>query len=414
MQKILSSDILIADIMIPLPQDLDGVSPHLRPQYKNVATVLDNILQKKNVRRGQKVALSEEEFRTLSEAVSGLPTNGTEPGGSAANTLTTLKKLLGDAVAIDFMGVTGQDMHDHIINRGLKDAGVNLVAMTHPDGKAPKSALSFVFTEADGKRTIATYPGNNREFFPPRRVTQELKLPEHDIVFVQGSLWEKTDKGSGRKNSPDEFGLPDKMVAERWNQNKEIWLALPTHAKFSDSMTTDNYRFLIPSADVVLGNQEELMRIYETTDFNYAITRLQHDIAERDKYKNREGKTSKKTAVAFITRGKEGATVVTPHSRDDVPVARIDGTRIYELGAGDTAYAGFLAGHLADLTPKQSAQLAMELAAGKLKYNSARIPDPGREMHRRSEESFATQSLWNEVKRGLSAERNRRTASGTL
>lgn len=437
--NVLSSDLLIADNMIPLyykrrdeiarleaknPKiagkyiDVEKLDEPLKTKYKKLNAIIGRLLEKNEAKWGGKIAIDKEEFKELSAAISGVPTNGMEPGGSSANTLTTLIRLMGHKnIHVDFLGVAGGQggMYSNMIREDLNKTHIHLVHDTPPaDGAIPESAVSFVFTEPGGKRTIATYPGNARKILEPTMITDDL-IARNDVVFVQGSLWEKFERK-----------LPDTILDKRWLQNKEIWLALPTHAKFSDQMTPDNYRFLIPSADVVLGNSDELMRIYETSkdfdkrtegmtkeqigkveeaDLNKAIVMLQLDLGKRDYINTIRAEKFlpplRPDTKAFISNGEHGAIAVTAKDRVDVPAVPLATDReSYLLGAGDTTYAGFLAGHMAGLPIKESTELAMELAAAKIKYNSARIPDPGptQEMERGSHRA---RRLWQKVEAGL-------------
>src|SRR5690606_23795045 len=80
----------------------------------------------------------------------------------------------------------------------------------------------------------------------------------------------------------------------------------------------------------------------------------------------------------FITLGKEGCAVITQHGIERLPPAvNMEGKKTYNLGAGDTAFAGFIAGHTRGLDPMQSAEIAMALAGEKIKINNgSRLPDP--------------------------------------
>jgi sugar/nucleoside kinase (ribokinase family) len=412
-KKILSSDILIVDNMIPLSykskeeikrleakdptltgqyMDVESLPEPRRTQYMKLNALLEDMLKKKGVEWGQKIAINKEEFVALSEAITHIPTNGMEAGGSSANTLTTLSRLLGDEnIHVDFLGVTGGGMYSNMIRGDLEKAHIRIVPekLHLPEGQSPQSAVSFVFTEPGGKRTIATYPGNARAILKPEMITDDL-VAKNDVVFVQGSLWEKFDRS-----------LPDTFLAKRWKQNKEIWLALPTHAKFSDQMQPDNYRFLIPSADVLLGNSEELMRIYETKNLDDAVKRLQSDLGKRDDIRAREGlPPRKREATAFISNGGDGAIAITPTRIERVDAIPLHEKGNYFLGAGDTSYAGFLAGHIAGLSLKESAEMAMELASAKIKYNSARIPDPG-PAHEMEKGNYRSKRLWEKVQANL-------------
>lgn len=388
-KKILGGDILIADVMVPLPtpEELAGKDVASRAKYQALNAMIDEVLAEQKVQRGQKAKLTKEQFIEIAKLTSGLTTK-VEPGGSTANTLTTLKKLLGKEVEAEMIGVVGEDRDSQIIRAGLEQADIKLIpAREEIKGAIPESALSFVFTTKGGQRTILTYPGNARDLIKSETITSGL-VGKTDIVFMQGSMWEKFDEA-----------VPDKIMHERWNADaKEIWLALPTHAKFRDNMPPERYRKLIPSADVVLGNIEELKRIYETEDFGAAIAKLQEALRARDTVLAREFKSPHaKEPIGFITRGAEGATVVTKDRTYDVSASDLsrlprgdDGKPIiFELGAGDSSYAGFLAAHMAGLSPEQCGTLGMQVAGAKLQFNSARMPDPREAVSKFSESGRA-------------------------
>ncbi len=369
MVNILSSDILIADVIIPLltPEELAHKSQDFRQKYELLNTKLDEILEEKKARRGQKAAISKEQLDALSGLAHELGMVHEEnivPGGSSANTLTTLAKLMKGKARVCFLGAVGEGKFDPTISESLSEADIERIPETFP--AMPESATSLVFVAPDGSRTITTYPGNAKDMLKSEMVTDDV-IDDTNVIFVQGSLWEKMGDR-----------LPNRLLTVGWEQNKEVWLALPTHARFKPDMPEETYKWLITSADVVLGNDEELQRIYKK-DFQGALEELSDALTERDKVRQREGKPErKKDAVAFITRGKEGAVVVHPNRKFEyVGIADIEPGEIKNtLGAGDTSFAGFLAGHIAGMKPKGSAAFAMELAAEKLRWNTARIPEP--------------------------------------
>ena len=376
--RILSSDILITDISYRLPEQAaaQNIPGDEKEKYDILNEWINHKLKEKNVKRGGKATLTVEEFKELKNLTANIAPTSREPGGSAANTLTTLSKLLGNYLKINFLGVVGDDDDSRKIRQSLKDAHINLISPTRDDIH-PEAATSFIFNEKrEGKdiRTILTYPGNAKEFMTPQVVGDEL-IENSDVLFIQGSMWEKFNK----QQVGDDMTIADKLLELRWPKNKEVWLALPTHAKFSDAMPPDKYCWFITSSDLVLGNQEELMRIYETGDLEKALNMLQEGLRARDRIRAEHGLPAReKEAMAFITLGEQGAIVVTPHKRERVvkPVPPSGEEKLFLLGAGDNSFAGFLAGYIGGLLPVAAAQFGMEIAGAKMKYDSPRIPDP--------------------------------------
>ncbi len=336
---ILSSDLLIADVITPLAGN----------------AALETLVARYQLKPGGKQALARAEFDEFSAAIEGRPIT-IVPGGSSANMLTTLSKLLGEKVAVTFLGIVGKSMYSSMIRQSLAEAHIALLPEM-PAGTSSEAAVSYIILLPGGQRTSATYPGNARDMLKPELVSDAL-VKESDVLLVQGSLWRKMV-----------WEFADRLIALREKHDKELWLTLPTHTKFSDGKP-GLFPQLIPLANLVLGNEEELLRIYNT-GIEQALRELQKEF-RKDALK---GKRQRREQAAFITREDKGAAVVT---KDDIryiealPPPTIANT----LGAGDTAFAGFAAGHLAGLTLEDSANIAMALACEKLKFNSARLHDP--------------------------------------
>jgi sugar/nucleoside kinase (ribokinase family) len=233
----------------------------------------------------------------------------------------------------------------------LREAGITLLPEMPAKGVTAKTAISFVILFPDGQRAIATYPGNAREILKPELISETM-IQQADALLVQGSLWQKLD-----------WKFTDRLLDLCSKHGSELWLAMPTHARFGRDKG-DHFLQAVCGASVVLGNEEELARIYQTTP-QEALGRLQAALDRKEK------------PVGFITRGDKGAYVVTAEGVDAVDSASIRKEAIVNtLGAGDISFAGFVAGYLKKLPHLVSAQIAMALAGEKLKINGPRLPDP--------------------------------------
>lgn len=331
MIRILSSDILIADVITKTQGN-----PRLMA-----------LVEKYQLKMGGKVAIDRAAYEAFKHALQGHETI-VLPGGSSANTLTTLSKLLPDAVDIYFLGVLGSDAAATMIRTSLEETRITLLPEQCAGNEAPQAATSFVMVFLDGQRTIATYPGNARALLLPEMITDAL-VQRVDAALIQGSLWMKMGAA-----------YADRLLGLCQRFGKKIWLALPTYS-MSSGAHADTFRTVIAAADMVLGNEEELSRIYHCTAPE-ALAQLQATL---------NGK------VGFITHGAEGASLVTEAGIEAIaPLSVSPHAIVNTLGAGDTAFAGFLAGHICGKTPRQSAEIAMALASAKLAINGARLPDP--------------------------------------
>ncbi len=362
MTRILTSDILISDLNTPLSGN---------PQLKS-------LVEKYNLTPGGKLALTDEQFAEFSKAVQGHPIT-MFPGGSSANTVVTLSKLLGkDKVDVQFVGVVGDGVYSKIIKSSLDEVGIKLL----PDkddykGFSPQTAVSYIIHLPDGENTTVTHLGNAKSILKPDIITDEM-VKNTDVLLVQGSLWQKMD-----------WNFADRLLDMRWKNNKELWLALPTNAKFGND-NAKHFQYLITSSNVVLGNDKELARIYQTTP-DEALKHLQQAFKEH-KVLEREGRNRNRKPVGFITRSEKGAAIVTEDGIEYIPPhAKID--KIESLsGAGDTSFAGFAAGYIQGLPDKTSAQIAMALASEKLRHNGPRLDNP-RESLRKASPHLATEVL---------------------
>lgn len=331
MTRILSSDLLIADVITSYAGN----------------DMLQALVKKYGMQPGGKIALDKAQFEAFSAALIGFPVT-IVPGGSSANMLVTLRKLLGGAVSVDFIGVAGEGLSSLMIRASLDEVHIRLHPEHLPATINPKTAMSYVVVLPDGQRTIATYPGNAGEILTPDMVTREL-VAKCDVVHVLGSLWAKI--------SP---AFADTLVDSCFTQKKKLWLSLPTHGV--NYMGKPDITALIHRADLLLGNEEELSRTFG----NDALQTLQYIFAVNNK--NQRG---------FITRGSKGAAVIS--AQEILPVAPgvVAANDIKNtLGAGDTAFAGFVAGYIQSLPDRLSGEIAATLAAAKLKVNAARLADP--------------------------------------
>ncbi|MDX1975674.1 MAG: PfkB family carbohydrate kinase [Rickettsiales bacterium] len=425
--KILTSDILIADVTVEYdPKKFKGTK---------LGNLVDRFQEQGKLLPGSKMALTLEEFEEFSVALSGISTT-ISPGGSSANTLTTLSKLLRkDGVSqIDgsFIGVTGHGMYSKIIASDLKDAGIKLL----PDPEAvkefsPQSATSIViqFPAEPGKkadRAIATYQGNAKDILKPNVLADDM-VNNTDAILVQGSLWQKFGETEFRGlPAPDnKIGFADKLLDMRWKSGKELWLAMPTHAKYGEE-NAQRYKWLMESANLVLGNEEEVSRVLTTPEerhhiekiiaennitpkelrtksqaqlveegritadeaqkyefannsvnFDEGIRRLQEVFKLQTLQKNKDigNWTGSTRQIGFVTRAANGMSVVTADSIEHVPTKKVEG-EIFTLGAGDTSFAGILSGYINGCSPKVCAELGNTLARQKLSIKQARLPDP--------------------------------------
>jgi len=214
----------------------------------------------------------------------------------------------------------------------------------------------------------------------------------------------------GVQTDKEKLGFADHLLDLRWKKGKDLWLAMPTQADFSSEVRSHeekaiHFQELIKSANVILGNDDEISRVFTTkferdrvlkiisergiTDddlnrtkenpdpiatlieahkltvdevkqFNFlnksviaetAFARLQHTLDTQNAMEiaKLHGKWKGNTQqVAFISRGADKDAMIFTAHEPPVPVTPLPdppGIKINTLGAGDTSFAGFLAAY---------------------------------------------------------------------
>ena len=396
--NILTADLIIPDLIV-----------HIKDNEK-----LQHLVDKYKLEPGGKKALTDDQFKEFSEVVEEMKKAGNlsvEPGGSSANVLVTLSKLLGrDKFNIKYLGIAGSDEYSDKVKKSFKEVGIELL----PDAKSyrdhdqkPQSATSFVLMYPNGQRTIVTHPGNARNILKSDMVTEDM-IKNSDVVFMQGSLWERFD-----------HDFVNKLTDLRFKNQKELWLALPTHAKFGEE-NANLFQFIIPSANVILGNKEELDRIYKNSqevdgDLHRDSIHALRDVLEKSKdFFKEKGWKSYRQPVALITNDTNPAYIITGSgnpSEDYLTrgITKIDVKKIEDkdivnkLGAGDTSFAGFLTGLIKNRTNAEAAELAMLMAGEKVREEGPRLVDPRGTLRKATNMRRIPEDLANSV---LNSERN--------
>lgn len=359
---ILSGDLLICDAKV----ERSGV-PELEPLLQKFAD--DHKAAGITLKPGGKYELTEEEFKAWEKAIEGKATYSA--GGSAGNTLTVLKKLMGDKVDVKFIGAYGDDKYGRIIADSVADSQLSLVPARQPvDGV--KTAVSVVVNN-DSDRMIFTYRGNSGRKIPQLVKPYDL-VRDADIVLLPASIWDDTKYGKH---------FVDALAQERFLQNKELWITLPTSPKVPAAQR-QRFRYLLPSTTGVMANADELLNTSLQDNRINAIIELSEDTG---KLLDRE---ARKKRFAFITDGHQPSRVIDGNQRPiEVEVEEMDPAAepIYKLGAGDASFAGFFysvltqremmkEGQRQDIDYELCAKIGHAMARETMKISKARLDDP--------------------------------------
>ncbi|MEZ6000583.1 adenosine kinase [Hyphomonas sp.] len=229
-------------------------------------------------------------------------------GGSGANTIAGLASFGASAA---YIGKVADDELGAQFKREMEAGGVPFPTPPLTDG--PATARSIIFVTEDGHRSMNTFLGAS-VLFSKEDVDADV-VKAGGILYLEGYLFDKdeakeafifaaeTAKASGRKVA---LTLSDRFCVDR---HRPSFLQLVRN-----------------NVDILFANEEELLALYETEDFDAAMAALQAD-----------------TAVAAVTRSEKGSVVIgdgEPIAVEAVPVKEVVDT----TGAGDQYAAGFLFG----------------------------------------------------------------------
>ena len=229
-------------------------------------------------------------------------------GGSGANTIAGLASFGASAA---YIGKVADDELGAQFKREMEAGGVPFATSPLKDG--PATARSIIFVTEDGHRSMNTYLGAS-VLFSRDDVDAEV-VRAGGILYLEGYLFDKDDAKEAFIHAAEIARAAGRKVA----------------LTLSDRFCVDRHRpsflqLVRNNVDIVFANEEELLSLYETEDFEAALASLQAD-----------------TAIAAVTRSEKGSVVIgegEPVIVEAVPVKEVVDT----TGAGDQYAAGFLYG----------------------------------------------------------------------
>lgn len=343
-KRVFAADMLIADHMVPRDMAAELCARHSLPVG------------------GKRVI----DKHTSDAILAAAPDAPVTLGGSTAISLWTAKQLMGERMAVNWLGVAPDDKHGRVVKDALKKAGIKLLIDQWPEDVKPEMALSHVMSFDGPKHSTVTYPGTEvaalrRQLAKPQyaNLMEKTIRDDCDVVYLTGSMTQK-------------FGqtMLEQILDYRWKYNKELVVTLPTHATFGPS-DNQTYKHLIASANVVMGNDVEFCRLYDMDTRrpvdDRKITEVAHRIQQafREDVLENNGRPCLQDQVAFITRGDKPSLIVTADKVQFVEAPEIAAKRNL-LATGHASMGGFLAGYLKGLDHMESAQLGHLMAAAKI------------------------------------------------
>src|ERR1700676_4927814 len=255
-------------------------------------------------------------------------------GGSAANTIVGVANLGARAA---YVGKVKDDQIGRLYSHDIRAAHVTFE--TKPATAGPATGCSYILVTPDGERTMNTYLGAAQDLMPGD--IDPAQVAASAMVYLEGYLWDT-------KNAKEAF-IKASTIAH--DAGREVALTL------SDSFCVDRYRgeFLelmrSGAVDLIFANEAELHSLYQTSDFDTALSQLAKDVK-----------------LGVVTRSERGCVVAAKDAITAVPAFPID-KMVDTTGAGDLFAAGFLFGLVRGAGHENPGRLGGLAAAGGIQHN---------------------------------------------
>ena len=287
--------------------------------------LIDNALTK-----GAMKLVDEIEFKKL---LSSLNIEETVSGGSVANSIVGLSQLGNE---VGFIGKVSNDNFGQKYEDGLKKENVNYIYSKKKENLPTGTCLILI--TPDSERTMCTFLGTAGKINENDVDVNSIKNAE--ILFLEGYLWDEGEPKSAF----------DKAIV---NSNK-VAMSL------SDSFCVERHKphfleLVRDKLDITFANEHEITSLINAKNFEEIIS-----------FGQQIGK------IIIITRGEKGSVAITKDAVIECESEK--NLKIIDLtGAGDLFAAGYLHGHINNLTILESLQKGTEMSSKIIQKIGARL-----------------------------------------
>ena len=295
-----------------------------------ICKVEDNFLSENQLTKSTMKLVDEVEFKKL---LSSLKIEETVSGGSVANSIVGLSQL-GNKVG--FIGKVNNDNLGEKYEKGLKKENVEYFYSKKKE-ELPTGTCLILITP-DSERTMCTFLGTAGKINENDVDLSAVKNSE--IVFLEGYLW---DEGDPKKAF-------DKAIQ---NSNK---VAMSLSDLFCVKRHKPHFLDLVKNKlDITFANEQEITSLIDAKNFEEVIS-----------FSKALGK------LIIVTRGEKGAITINGNDVAECNVQK--DLKIVDLtGAGDLFAAGFLHGHVNNLSLNESLEKGTEISSKVIQQIGARL-----------------------------------------
>ena len=296
-----------------------------------ICKVDDNFISQNSLTKStMKLIFDENEFKKL---LTNLKIEKTVSGGSVANSIVGISQL-GNKVG--FIGKVSDDNLGSKYEEGLKKENVEYFYSKKKEELPTGTCLILV--TPDSERTMCTFLGTAGKINESDVSSTAIKKSE--IIFLEGYLWDE--------------GEPKKAFDKAINNANKVAMSL------SDQFCVDRHKthfldLVKNKLDITFANEQEITSLIDAKNFEDVIN-----------FSKQLGK------LIVLTRGEKGAIAI---KGDEVVECGVQkNLKIVDLtGAGDLFAAGFLHGHVNNLSIKDSLEKGTEMSSKVIQQIGARL-----------------------------------------
>jgi len=296
-----------------------------------ICKVDDNFITQNGLTKStMKLIFDYNEFKKL---LLDLKIEKTVSGGSVANSIVGISQL-GNKVG--FIGKVSDDDLGGKYEEGLKKENVEYFYSKKKEELPTGTCLILV--TPDSERTMCTFLGTAGKINENDVSSDAIKNSE--IIFLEGYLWDE--------------GEPKKAFDKAINSANKVAMSL------SDQFCVDRHKphfldLVKNKLDITFANEQEITSLIDAKSFEEVIN-----------FSKQLGK------LIVLTRGENGAIAI---KGDEVAECGVQkNLKIVDLtGAGDLFAAGFLHGHVNNLSIKESLEKGTEMSSKIIQQIGARL-----------------------------------------
>ena len=295
-----------------------------------ICKVEDKYLSENGLTKSTMKLVDETEFKKL---LSTLKIEKTVSGGSVANSIVGLSQL-GNKVG--FIGKINDDDFGQKYENGLKTENVNF--LYNKKNELLPTGTCLILITPDSERTMCAFLGTAG------------KINEHDVdinlvknsemTFLEGYLWDEGEPKSAfdkaiKYSNKVAMSLSDLFCVERHKVN------------FLDLVKN--------KLDITFANEQEIISLINAKNFDDVI-----------KFAQQFGR------LIVVTRGEVGSVAI--NKNEVIECQSKKGLKIKDLtGAGDLFAAGYLHGHINNLSIRESLEKGTDLSSKIIQQIGARL-----------------------------------------